>query len=289
MRHIRTIRWGLLGMVVALVAAAPQSGVDDLIREANAAVAGKDFAAAVALYRKAEERALDPGLVAYNKGVALYQQAVAAEASSEKEQSFRQAELAFRCGTEGAEGTRLLHARLGLAGSLVQGRTQELAAIREAVGLYRACLQSDRLEAAAAEDVRHNLEIAKFQLWRLQARPNKPEKPKNNGEGDKPPPPDPKKPDPKDPMGGDPMQGNRKPTPTENPGEVKKDGKDPQPTEKTVGGVGNLKTIYDPTQVPPLTAGEADSALDEAFKAIRDRQRNRLRATRFPAGTVKDW
>jgi len=62
----------LLLLVVLLLGAAPDANPDELGRQGNAAFERQDFRAALDFYTRAEERIINPGLVAYNKGVALY-------------------------------------------------------------------------------------------------------------------------------------------------------------------------------------------------------------------------
>src|SRR5262249_13606724 len=71
-------------LLVSLLAAAPEPP-DDLVRQGNAAFERGEVTGAEGLYGKAEERAVDPGLVAFNKADALYQQ-----------EKYREAEVHFR-------------------------------------------------------------------------------------------------------------------------------------------------------------------------------------------------
>ena len=66
-RRVRPL--ALLLPVLALVAAGPAPAPpDDLVRQGNGAVARQKFADALKLYERAEERATDPGLVAFKIG-----------------------------------------------------------------------------------------------------------------------------------------------------------------------------------------------------------------------------
>ena len=94
----------------ALVAAAPAAlPPDDLVRQGNAAAGRQDYPEALKLYGQAEERATDPGLVAFNEGVALYQQG-----------EFAQAEMHFRLARQDATDRRQLRAAYNLAASIVR-------------------------------------------------------------------------------------------------------------------------------------------------------------------------
>src|SRR5436305_129302 len=67
---------------VALVSATPDPEALDLVRQGNQAFARGHYNEAAALYRQAEERTTDPGLVAFNNAAALYKQGEYAEAEN---------------------------------------------------------------------------------------------------------------------------------------------------------------------------------------------------------------
>src|SRR5438128_8324322 len=74
----------LVPTVCLLLLAAAPGAEDDLIRAANAAYLRGDADAADMLYAQAEERAADPGLVAFNRAAVLFQRG-----------EFREAELHY--------------------------------------------------------------------------------------------------------------------------------------------------------------------------------------------------
>jgi hypothetical protein len=97
------MRFGLICLAVVAVllpGAAPNATVEDLLRRGNAAFDAGDYAAAVGFYDRAEERATDPGLVAYNKATALYRLALADAKDSYKR--FRTAEVYYRAAAASA-------------------------------------------------------------------------------------------------------------------------------------------------------------------------------------------
>jgi hypothetical protein len=283
--------------VVALIAAAPNARVDDLIRQGNAAVARKDYADAIKHFEQAEPRALDPGLVAYNKGVALYKQAMSPhQARSDRVEQFRKAEIAYRCAAEGAEDIRRVRAKFGLGNSLVQGRADEVDALLEAIACYRECLESNLFDEMTTLDVRHNLELAKLLLVQARTKSRDPDRtPKKDDGGDGK-----KKPEDKP---GD-KQGDRQ-EPKDDGKDVKRDGdktekiddkgavkdsKKPTETKKTEAGKGPQNTIFDPTVEKPLTPDAAEKELESAAMAIEKALREkRIRVSSLPNGSVKDW
>jgi tetratricopeptide (TPR) repeat protein len=151
---------GALGLLGALlVSAAPMAAPDDLVRQGNAAYARSDYATAVQLYGAAEERSLDPGLVAVDEAAALYELGRYAEAARH-----------YRLSLQDATGSRRTHGLFGLANSLVQkARDKDAVALREAIHSYQECLVHDDLAPDLAEDVRHNLEVAKLLYKRARA------------------------------------------------------------------------------------------------------------------------
>src|SRR4051812_48041322 len=74
MRRLGLLVPALLGLLV--LGAAPDANVERLLREGNAAFDRGDYEQAVEFYSQAEDRATDPGQVAYNKATALYRLAL---------------------------------------------------------------------------------------------------------------------------------------------------------------------------------------------------------------------
>src|SRR5262249_29528146 len=147
----------LLGWVpVAFVlAAAPAADPEALVRQGNAAFARQDYAAAVDLYRKAEDRILDPGLVAFNQATALFHLGATTEEAARRAGVYREAALHYRRALEDAPSSRRLRALYGLGTSLVeQGTGRGAAPLREAVRCFEECLKAPDLDEEFAADVR---------------------------------------------------------------------------------------------------------------------------------------
>jgi tetratricopeptide (TPR) repeat protein len=273
-----TTRRPLLAVAVAALLVAGAGSQDDpvdLVRQGNAAYARGDLGLAVDLYTRAEGRTNDPGLVAVNKAEALYHLG-----------NVRGAEVLYRCALTDADRPRRLHARLGLANSLVR-QARDAASLREAAGLYEACLAEGGLEPDAATDVRHNLELAKL-LWRqLLRRPDAPSGEPTAGNDPKSDPPDPTGARPDGPgIGGqgvpDP-RGDRLPVPASQG--------QPQRTEQAPSpGSGNLPPVPDAADLVPLSSDDAAAHLREASARIaQERQAHRRAAGRVSPAGVKDW
>jgi tetratricopeptide (TPR) repeat protein len=144
---------------LAALAAAPVLRPDDLVRQGNTAFTQGDFAAAVEFYARAEERTIDPGLVAFNEATALYQLG-----------RFRDAELRLRRCQEDATGARRARLLYNLGNCLVQqARTRSTSKLRDAIQCYERCLEQEPFDAELAADARHNLELARLLLQKAAA------------------------------------------------------------------------------------------------------------------------
>jgi tetratricopeptide (TPR) repeat protein len=287
-------RLGLLGLGVlalTLAGAAPDNAaVEALLRRGNAAFEAGNYAVAADLYDKAEVRATDPGQVAYNRATALYRRALAEEDSAQRAKLLRAAELDYRCCAAAKDEPRRSRALFGLANCLLQGRGDEVAATREAIRCYRACLNSKHLEAALVEDARHNLELAKL-LW-LKARAKKdsssekdPNDPQQNDSSQRQQGEDPER-----------MQGGDPGSDPNNPGGKRQqvqpgDGRNPIETQqKNPGGSGELPPGEEADKDAPLTPEKARADLTTAVKRIAsERDTRRIRSTRSGERPVKDW
>ncbi|HEX5272153.1 MAG TPA: hypothetical protein VFW33_16770, partial [Gemmataceae bacterium] len=156
---------GLMLSATALVAAGPTSlPPDELVRRANDALGRKQYVEALRLYDRAEERSTDPGLVAFDEGIALYQKG-----------DYAEAELRFRLARQDATGRRQLFAAYNLAASILrEPGDADPAKLAEAVRLFEECLRHDEADERLAADSRHNLELAKMLWVQAKARPAPP-------------------------------------------------------------------------------------------------------------------
>src|SRR6516164_1882882 len=101
--------WWLPFLALALVSAAPPEEADRLVRLGNEAFDREDYAAAMVYYTQAEDHITDPGLVAFNKGAALYRLG-----------RFREAELHYLRCREDAAGERRARLLYDLANAILQ-------------------------------------------------------------------------------------------------------------------------------------------------------------------------
>jgi tetratricopeptide (TPR) repeat protein len=136
----------------ALVSAAPAP--DDLVRRGNTALRTGDTAGATKLYVAAEEHTADPGLVAFNRAAALFEQG-----------EYREAEVHYlrALDDKAAPADRRAKALYNRGVCLVK-RATDLPALRAAVSCFEQALDSDALDEPLRADARYNLELAKL-LW----------------------------------------------------------------------------------------------------------------------------
>jgi tetratricopeptide (TPR) repeat protein len=288
-RRVTSLGW-MLVVVLALVAAGPAADPEALVRQGNAAFARQDYAAAIDLYTRAEDRIIDPGLVAFNKATALYRQGAATEEAARRLGLYRDAELHYRRALEDAAGQRRLGALYGLGTSLVQqGTGRGAAPLQEAVRCFEECLKQPDLDASFADDVRHNLELAKL-LW-LQAKNNRSSPDANPPDGsDDSPKKDPTRPESLQPGGDDP--GGASPSAKGDKVRVQAEpGKTPIPTDQQPApGTGNLPPVPDRDELVPMAPEDAAAHLERAAaKVLRERREHQQRSARPPASSVKDW
>jgi tetratricopeptide (TPR) repeat protein len=289
-----TRRFYLLLSAVAglsLLGATPALDVEELLRQGNAAFDRHDYEAAIKCYTEAEDRAIDPGQVAYNKATAFYRLGVAEEKNPGRQREyFQAAEEHYRQSCAGADEQRRIRGLFGLGNSLLQGRGENARALREAAHCYRACLASP--DRALAADARHNLELARLRWFRARLRdagknpenrnPNDPERnpsegPRKNGTDQEPV------------EQGDRTQGQAGVKKGSQPTQIRQ-GEKPIETPETTPGQGNLDPITGDADQTTLTPEEAARELKKAVEQIEEvKERRSLRTARPPAGTIKDW
>jgi tetratricopeptide (TPR) repeat protein len=269
----------LVPLALLLVSAAPSPEVEDLVRKGNAAFERQEYDEALKLYEQAEERATDPGLVAFNKGAALFW----LERYAEAERCFE------RCLEDGAAPPeRQARAWYDLGNTRLQlGQDYNPKVLAEAIHCYRRCRNhpaaDDELKAKAA----HNLELARL-LW-LKARANPKSQDNQSRKEDQPTYPqkhkDERQVDPFDQTGDKGTPAGQGHTQEEHPA----DGKEkPIDKQDTAAGRGNLRTLPDDDKLVPLDAREAEEHLQRLVSQITREQRSPATAPRQVEG-VKDW
>ena len=256
MTRIRLLPWLLL-----LLGAAWSAAPDDLVRQGNAALARQDYAGALRLLDQAEDRTTDPGLVAFNRGVALYQQG-----------DFAQAESYFRLCLPDAVGPRKPAALYNLADCLVQqAGERDGRKLQEAIALYRQCLRQEDVDEALAAQAEHNLELAGL-LWVRASAPRNDDPHAGNSPKDDPThPPSPGSDDPQNEFSsedGAHQAGNpRRLSPRDK-------GRTPTATsEEYSPGQGPRDVVPDREDLVPMSAEEAAQHLQQAIERVLQERR----------------
>lgn len=259
----RWTRTAAAGLFLVLVSAAG-TDVDDLVRRGNAAYDRKDYESALLLFTQAEEPTTDPGLIAFNKGAALF-----------RLERFREAELHFRRCLQDAEApsSRLARAWYDLGNCLVkQAGGDDVKALETALGCFRECDKLGGADDSLRGDARHNFEIARL-LW-LEARAKTPQKgerpdPHETKNGAEPPPKKPKKEDKSAEKNGD------------DPGTAKE--------QKKLAALGKLLVLPDADRLLPLSPEDTMSFLERTrARVLQERSEYRRQAV-MPSEKVKDW
>lgn len=278
MRHLL-----LAGASLVLVGAGPVPAPEDLLRSASEAFYRSDLDTAELLYQQAEDRTLDPGLVAFNKGMVLYRRG-----------DFRKAELCFRrtLGDAAIPQERRAKSLYNLGNSLVQqAGEKEMKLLQAAIECYEMAIR-ETAEQGTKDDASDNLEIAKL-LWakaRAKRPPGERDPDWENPRDPKDPPPDPKKQPEPGPEQVDDGSAKQDSGAKVEMGKGNEKGTAPKEVPKTVPGQGNLPVIPDTDDVPSLSAEDARAVLKKAGERLqRERQKLRAESTQGERPRANDW
>jgi tetratricopeptide (TPR) repeat protein len=272
-----------------VAAAPPPDDPDELIRRANELLRTGDAKAAEDLYAAAEERAADPGLVAFNRAGVLFEGKKYRDAERHYDRVL--ADAACPPG----RAARAWYNR----GTCLLNRGGTIEVYRAAIACFENALDNPAAEPEVKDRAPHNLELAKL-FWMEEAKKAKP---------DHPPSPNNKIPEEEEnrPPRSDPGRQAGAPDPdagAEHPdGSAPKAGTQPQPVPQPNGGAAakpadqnaagrnpNLQVIEDKDEVQQLNPEDARTYLQETAKR-RKRERHALLETLYgPERTgVRDW
>jgi len=265
--------------LLAGFAAGPWSEPSPLehVREGNAAFARDDLAAADRSFAQAQEKANDPGLVAFN-----------AAAVRMVREEYRDAELHYLRVLDDREAPLERRAKaLNNRGVCILHRADDAATLRIAIACFEECIalrsRNDELNEFAPH---RNLEVAKL-LW-SKARAKQADPPRAND-----PPPE-EEPPPEKPQSNGTKEGTdngstaaAKPTTV---GATMPNSREPQPTNQKAPGTGNLPVLLDserPQQLPPE---DTRAVLDRINKRLANDRRANARMLNGPERlNVRDW
>ncbi|MFL5341784.1 MAG: tetratricopeptide repeat protein [Gemmataceae bacterium] len=257
-----------------LISAAPPTA-DDWERRGNEAFADARFDEAAKCYAAAEDASGEPGRVAFNHGVALFNLG-----------RYRDAERLFRCALESESAAdRRARSLFNLGTSLLHASDRRDARrLVEAGDCFSRCLKIPSLDESLAADARHNLELSKL-LWRRirssESPPPESDPTANNDEtnpGTKPPETGNTNDGSSDRRGqGGPGNDRTATVPTQ------ADGPKPVPTnDAPPPGAGRHAPISEDDQMKPLPPQEARELVREAVDRV---QRERRALQRAGAGS----
>ncbi|MBM3981246.1 MAG: hypothetical protein FJ304_13345 [Planctomycetes bacterium] len=294
-RRSRAARFALLfatlaAPVLSAAAPLPPDAPDELIERANAALRAGEVARADKLYAAAEERATDPGLVAYNRAAVHFERKQYREAERDYDRVLDDAACppARAARAWYNRGTCLLH------------RGGTLDVYRAAVACFENALDNPAADADVRDRAPHNLELAKL-LWNEKRK--EAAKPEEESPNKKPPPEEtkqPRKEPDKQPGGADnpdeidpatgkpvPKQGTQPQPPMPPPKDDKKPNTDGQ---NVAGNNTNLPVLEDRDQPQQLTPEEARKYLHDTA-ARRKRERHALLESLYGPDRpgVRDW
>lgn len=253
-------------------------GPTDLVQRGNDALEAKQPEVALRLYEAAEERAADPGLVAFNEGVAFWTKG-----------EFREAEVRFLRALDDRDAPPSRRARAFYnRGVCLLQRGSDTATYRAAIGCFDRALELKDAAPGIEPDARHNLELAKV-LW-ARARTTEKTPPKASD----PPPETETQPD-SEPSTSDPgttgdgggtNQGSR----AQPVGPEATRGQNPLETDQRSPGAGNMLVRLDKENPQPLTPDDARRHLERIAERLRADRRNNLQLLARPEPPhVRDW
>ncbi len=277
-----------LPVLGCLISATPPGDTPDLIRQAVVAFGGKDYAACVRLCEQAEERATDPGLVAFNKAAALYQLGLSEEDPRTRWGLFLSAQQHYRFCLEDATGARRARSLFDLGNALLQqAQDRDARLLEQAIEAYDVCLREPATDSGLRADARHNLELAKA-LW-LRARAKRAQSDAEPESADPTSVPRDTRPDPA-------TLRLEKGGPPRGPAKLRSDpgkGGDPAQGSTTTPpppGRGNVPPLPDDEDLANLAPEDLAEHLRRAAERIeRERAEHYRRTAPAPSRKVRDW
>ncbi len=283
----------VLTVLVFLLGAAgsPPADPDELVRRANERLRANDADAVDAadkLYAEAEERATDPGLVAFDRAGVLFER-----------KRYRDAERHYDrvLGDAACPPDRAARAWYN-RGTCLLNRGGTIEVYRAAIACFENALDNPAADPDVKDRAPHNLELAKL-LWLEEAKKAKPDQPPSPNTRvpeeleNKSPRSDPEQnggpdqtagPDPAD-AGATPRPGTQ-PQPATQP-----NGTDPKPSDQnTAGKNAVLQVIEDIDQVQQLNEEDARAYLKETAERRKRERRSLLDTLYGPERPgFRDW
>jgi tetratricopeptide (TPR) repeat protein len=275
MRYSRQVVW-LMPLSLLVVSATPALQPEDLVRQGNAAFGRGEFDQALKLYERAEERSVDPGLLAFNEGTSLY-----------REGRYRAAEMHYRRALEGARGERRVRALYDLGNCLLQqAGDSDASGLEEAIRCYEHCLADANAAAELKGNAGHNLELSRLLLLKAAIAGKDTTSPKDTEQGNEVS---------QDNQGQRPMGSDRaspqgsRPDPTGRTGTQPNAGQQAIETTLQTPGKGNLRPVPDTEELVPLAPEDTTALLERVAARILREQRDYRQSAAPALPKVKDW
>lgn len=276
MRHI--FRTAAAAVSIVLISATPQS---DWLRRGNDALSRGQPDIALVEYARAALRTNDPGEVAFNEGVALYRLG-----------RYRDAELHFRRALSDAQGSRRVRALYNLGSALLQESQGRLKApLRNAVEVFEQARGELRINDPLADDIRHNLEIAKRLLAGVRdSNQNQSDEPPDSHRPPQSQPGSSEQPDPNS-IGRQPSTAQIDPSGRPQPlGKLDGDIVRQQADRPPPPGKGNLPPLPDEDALSPLSLEDTQAHLQKAADRIEAERKAKLQSSVRPLSTkFPEW
>jgi hypothetical protein len=272
----------------------------DLVRRGNSAYARGEYGKAAGLFEMAEEYTTDPGLVAFNKAVALQAEdkwdgaethywLCLGDAGEEIHRLFQKnPKKDLPAAVCAAAGPRLIPVLYNLGTCLLQHSEGTKAEwLEQAVVVFDHCARLAPSGSRLAADARHNLELAR-ELLRLNPKPRKSDQSSSDQEDTQ------NKPNQRDNAGGDP--GNSGPDSMQNQNGGDRTEQQPNPgdnplaTDERTPGKGNLATLPDTDELVSMSPEEVAAHLRQAVQRILgERREYQQQAAKSSSRDVLDW
>jgi tetratricopeptide (TPR) repeat protein len=263
-----------LAFTLAAISASPPNAATDPLRIGLQLLESGDNERALASLETASQQTDDPGLVAYNRGIALARLG-----------RLREAELQFiRCLDDDAIPTERRAKALYNRGVCLLSR-DDLPAIRTAIDCFSLC-RDEAADAVLVADAKHNLEVAKARWQRARLKETQPPSPSEGGY-EPPSPPRTHDSTAEDASANSGANGSAaaKAQPT-----LQKVDSPAKSTNQMAPGAGTLPVLKDDAVLTPLSPDDTQAYLDQTAKRLA---RQRLNVERLRGGPdrpgVRDW
>jgi len=263
----------LLAFALATISAAPPTDANELLRHGLKLLEAGETELALPFLEAAAERSDDPGLVAYNRGLALARLG-----------RMREAELQFLHALDDDVIPAERRAKALYNRGLCLLTRDDLPAIRTAIECFTLCRDEGK-DAVLIADAKHNLEVAKERWRQARLKQAQPPSPNDGGYEESPPKKNEATAQSDPTTNGTGGSSTAKAQPSTQPAEGNAKG-----TSQMAPGAGTLPVLKDDATLTPLSPEDTQTYLDQTARRLaRQRQSvEHLRGGPDRPG-VRDW